>query len=120
MPRNSVSSGRCFVRPQQRGEHPTGLAAIRLLLLTGFRRMEALALERRWFGPTEHCIRFPDTQGGAQLRVIGRAAMDCIEIEAQPSLANHPSSFPQTGERGVSSELSASSTAFALKQSSMT
>jgi integrase len=33
------------------GEHPTGLAAIRLLLLTGFRRMEVLALERRWFSP---------------------------------------------------------------------
>ncbi|MDP3161805.1 MAG: hypothetical protein Q8N31_17465 [Reyranella sp.] len=28
------------------GEHPTGLAAIRLVLLTGFRRMEALGLER--------------------------------------------------------------------------
>jgi integrase len=28
------------------GEHPTGLGAIRLLLLTGFRRMECLALQR--------------------------------------------------------------------------
>ena len=61
------------------GEHPTGLAAIRLLLLTGFRRMEALGLERRWFSRKEHCVRFPDTKGGAQLRVIGRAAMDCIQ-----------------------------------------
>lgn len=31
------------------GEHPTGLAAIRLLLLTGFRRMECLALQRDWW-----------------------------------------------------------------------
>ena len=28
------------------GEHPTGLATIRLMLLTGFRRMEVLGLER--------------------------------------------------------------------------
>ncbi len=30
------------------GEHPTGLAAIRFLLLTGFRRMEGLGVERTW------------------------------------------------------------------------
>jgi integrase len=71
------------------GEHPTGLAVIRLLLLTGFRRMEALALERRWFSPKEHCIRFPDTKGGAQLRVIGHAAMECIEAQ----LRRHESPF---------------------------
>jgi integrase len=60
------------------GEHPTGLAAIRLMLLTGFRRMEALRLERRWFSRKEHCIRFPDTKSGAQVRVLGEAAMDCV------------------------------------------
>lgn len=60
------------------GEHPTGLAAIRLSLLTGFRRMEALALERLWVRRKEQCVHFPDTKGGEQLRVIGRAAIDCI------------------------------------------
>src|SRR3546814_1081229 len=29
-------------------EHPKGLAVIQLLLLTGFRRLEALSLERKW------------------------------------------------------------------------
>ena len=61
------------------GEHPTGLATIRLMLLTGFRRMEALGLERHWFGRKEHCIRFPETKSGAQIRVLGEAAMDCLE-----------------------------------------
>jgi integrase len=61
------------------GEHPTGLAAIRLMLLTGFRRMEVLGLERLWFSHQEHCIRFPDTKSGAQVRVVGDAAMACIE-----------------------------------------
>jgi integrase len=61
------------------GEHPTGLAAIRLILLTGFRRMEALALERPWPSHREHCVRFPDTKGGAQLRVIGEAAFEHLK-----------------------------------------
>jgi integrase len=67
------------------GEHPTGLAAIRLMLLTGFRRMEALGLERSWFSRSEHCVRFPDTKSGAQVRVLGEAAMDCIEAQTTPA-----------------------------------
>jgi integrase len=74
------------------GEHPTGLAAIRLMLLTGFRRMEALGLERCWFSRKEHCIRFPDTKSGAQIRVLGEAAMDCVA--AQPGREGSPFVFP--------------------------
>src|SRR5215216_4704434 len=62
-------------------EHPTGLAAIRLMLLTGFRRMEVLGLKRPWFSRSDHCIRFPDTKSGAQVRALGEAAMDCIEVQ---------------------------------------
>ena len=61
------------------GEHPTGLASVRLMLLTGFRRMEVLGLERVWFSRKDHCVRFPDTKSGAQIRVLGEAAMDCVE-----------------------------------------
>ena len=74
------------------GEHPTGLAAVRLMLLTGFRRMEALGLERRWFSRKDHCIRFPDTKSGPQIRVLGEAAMDCIE--ATPSRDDSLFVFP--------------------------
>ena len=62
----------------EEGEHPTGLAAIRFLLLTGFRRMEALGLERAWLDEEEGAIRFPDTKSGAQTRVIGLAAIDLL------------------------------------------
>jgi hypothetical protein len=41
--------------------------------------MEVLTLERLWFMRKEHCVRFPDTKSGAQIRVVGDAAMDCIE-----------------------------------------
>jgi integrase len=74
------------------GEHPTGLAAVRLMLLTGFRRMEVLGLERLWFSRKEHCIRFPDTKSGAQIRVLGEAAMDCIE--SLPAREETPFVFP--------------------------
>ena len=59
-------------------EHPTGLAVIRLLLLTGFRRLEALSLERKWLLAEEHAIHFPSTKTGAQRRVIGEAALQLL------------------------------------------
>jgi integrase len=46
------------------GEHPTGLGAIRLMLLTGFRRKEALSLRRAWRNRQEHAIHFPTTKSG--------------------------------------------------------
>lgn len=74
------------------GEHPTGLAAIRLMLLTGFRRMEALGLRRDWYSRADHCVRFPDTKTGAQVRALGEAAIECLE--AQLVRPNSPFVFP--------------------------
>jgi integrase len=61
------------------GENATALAAIRLLLLTGLRRMEALGLSRAWVDSRARCIRFEDTKSGAQLRPIGAEAVKLIE-----------------------------------------
>ncbi|MEF2549331.1 site-specific integrase [Aurantimonas sp. E1-2-R+4] len=61
-----------------KGEHPTGLAAIRFLILTGFRRMEGLGLERDWLDEENGAVRFLDTKSGAQIRVIGEAAIDVL------------------------------------------
>lgn len=63
-------------------EHPKGLAVIRLLLLTGFRRLEALSLERAWLLDEENAIHFASTKTGAQRRVIGQAAVELLK--AQP------------------------------------
>ena len=73
------------------GEHPTGLAAIRFMLLTGFRRLEGLGVERPWLDEEEGAIRFPDTKSGAQTRVIGQAAVDLLL--AQPGTKS-PFFFP--------------------------
>lgn len=81
---------------EREGEHPTGLAAIRFLLLTGFRRMEGLGLERAWLDDAERSVRFPDTKSGAQVRVIGRVAVDLVGD--QPRRVASPFVFP--GDRG--------------------
>jgi len=59
-------------------ENPTGLAAIRLMTLTGFRRNEALGIKPAWLLDAGG-IEFPDTKSGAQVRPIGRAAMDVLK-----------------------------------------
>ena len=60
------------------GEPPTGLTAIRLLLLTGCRRMEVLSLPWAWVDARSKCFRLGDSKSGAQLRPIGRAAIDLL------------------------------------------
>ncbi|MGH6782230.1 MAG: tyrosine-type recombinase/integrase [Sphingomonadaceae bacterium] len=77
--------GRAMREAAAEGEHPIGLAAIRLALLTGFRRMEVLGMQRSWvYGPEGH-VRFPDTKTGPQIRAIGPAAARCIaDLPHQP------------------------------------
>ncbi len=73
-------------------ENKTGLAAIRLLLLTGFRRMEAMALQLDWVNPEKGYIRFPDTKSGPQVRPIGQAAL--AVIRTAPRREDSPYVFP--------------------------
>jgi integrase len=74
------------------GEHPKGLGALRFILLTGFRRLEALGLEHAWVSSVQRCVRFPDTKTGAQIRPIGKAAIELIA--AQPIMSGSPYVFP--------------------------
>jgi integrase len=67
---------------EREGEHPVALAAIRLALLTGFRRMEVLGLQRSWVYGPEGYVRFPHTKTGPQIRPLGPPA--AALIAAQP------------------------------------
>jgi site-specific recombinase XerD len=84
--------GEALRKAEADGEHPKGIAAIRFLLLTGFRRMEGLGLQRAWLDDEEGSIRFPDTKSGAQTRVIGDAAIKVLL--AQPQIGKSPYFFP--------------------------
>jgi integrase len=91
-PEEMTKLGRTMREAEAAGENATALAAIRLLVLTGLRRMEALALCRAWVDSRARCIRFQDTKSGAQLRPIG---VDAIKlIEAQPMRNGCPWVFP--------------------------
>ena len=84
--------GQAMQDAPDRGEHLTGLAAVRLLLLTGFRRQEALGLQRDWVHHEQGYIRFPDTKTDGQVRVIGRTAAQFVL--SLPVRDNLPYVFP--------------------------
>ncbi|WP_375404235.1 tyrosine-type recombinase/integrase [uncultured Sphingomonas sp.] len=73
-------------------ENATGIGAIRVLLLTGFRRMEGLGLKRPWVHGREGAVYFPDTKSDFQIRAIGRSAVE--EIKAQPNRKGSDYVFP--------------------------
>jgi integrase len=75
-----------------RDENPTGLAAVRLIALTGFRLSEAQEVERAWVDPEGSAVHFPDTKSGAQDRPVGKAAL--AVLGAQPELTGCPFVFP--------------------------
>ena len=67
-------------------------AAIRFLLLSGLRRMEALALPRAWVDGRHQCIRFGDTKSGPQICPLGAAAMRLLN--SLPFREESPWVFP--------------------------
>ena len=84
------------------GASPIGLAAIRFLLLTGCRRMEALSLPLAWVDDAAKCIRFRDAKGirarevgrRVELRPVGTPALDLLA--ALPRPGGSPWAFPAT------------------------
>ncbi len=79
-------------------EKASALAAIRTLLLTGCRKNEILSLPWAWVDQKAQCIRFGDTKSGAQLRVIGKNALN--HIKAQPREKDAHWVFPATRGEG--------------------
>jgi integrase len=60
-------------------EPASGLMAIRFLLLTGFRRNEALTLRGEYCCGPKGTISLPDSKTGAQDRAAGKAAFKAID-----------------------------------------
>jgi integrase len=77
---------------ERNGEHPVALAAVRLMLLTGFRISEAEGLQRDWLHAGQGYVHFPDTKSDGQVRAIGPSAAQLAA--AQPARKNCPYVFP--------------------------
>lgn len=70
--------GEAMRAPETDADNQSAIGAIRFLLLSGCRRMEALSLPERWLDERGGCIRFGDTKSGAQVRPIGASAFAAI------------------------------------------
>ncbi|PWB88882.1 integrase [Methylocystis sp. MitZ-2018] len=75
-----------------RGENPVGLAAVRFLLLTGFRLSEGQGLLKGWLHADLGYVHFPDTKSDGQVRAIGPTAAKLAV--GQPGRKDSPYVFP--------------------------
>lgn len=76
------------------GENPTGLAAIRFILLTGFRKQEALGIRPTWIRPAGG-VDLPDSKSGPQMRPVGKSALESLRKQA-----DHGGAWVFPGDRG--------------------
>lgn len=74
-----VRIGRAFAIAERNGMNPTGLAAVRALLLSGYRISEIIGMEREWLHPAHGYVHFPDTKTDGQFRAIGTAAIKLLQ-----------------------------------------
>lgn len=82
------------------GEGLTGIRATHTLLLTGFRRMEALTLKWGMVDAPAHCARFADTKTGPQTRPMGQAALDYLASFKPQDAKAKDYVFPGDGKAG--------------------
>ena len=73
---------------EQSGEHPSVIAAIRLLVFTGCRRNEILTLEWKHVDFDRGCLWLADSKTGAKMVPLGAAAIELLtglsRIEGNP------------------------------------
>ena len=62
------------------GENPVAIACVGFLLLTGLRRMEALALPWEWVDSQARCIRLGDSKAGFSIRPLGADAARLLDL----------------------------------------
>lgn len=74
-----VRIGKAFAIAERNGVNLTGLAAVRALLLTGYRISEMIGMEREWLHPQQGYVHFPDTKTDGQIRPIGTAAIKLLQ-----------------------------------------
>lgn len=82
------------------GEAKVGIRATRFLLLSGFRRMEALSLQWGAIDREAHCARLEDTKSGKQTRPLGVAALEVLNSFKPDDAKAGDYVFAGTGKRG--------------------
>jgi integrase len=70
--------GKALEAATESGINPFGVAAIKLLLLTGCRRSEILSLRWTEIDWSNSCLRLPDSKTGAKVVSIGAAVIEVL------------------------------------------
>lgn len=84
--------GAVLVAAAQAGEHPSVVAAIRMLLLTGCRRNEILTLKWAYVDLERGSLRLPDSKTGPKTVLLGAPALELLA--GLPRSAGHPYVLP--------------------------
>jgi integrase len=92
--------GRAMRDLEAEGEPAVGIRVARHLLLTGFRRMEALTLKWGKVDAAAHCSRLEDTKTGPQIRPLGQAALDHLASFRPKDARPGDYVFPGSGKAG--------------------
>jgi integrase len=79
-------------------QSPVAATAVRFLLLSGFRRMEALSLRWDAIDSKGRCIALADTKSGGQVRAVGADAL--ASLEALKEASKSPWVFPADRGKG--------------------
>lgn len=86
--------GAVLVKAEDSGEHPSAVAAIRLLVFTGCRRNEILELQWDHVDFEIGCLRLPDSKTGAKLVPLGAPALELLA--GLPKAEDNPYVLPGT------------------------
>lgn len=70
--------GQALEEAERDGEHPSAIAIIRMLLLTGCRLSEILTLQWSFVDFERSCLRLPDSKTGAKVVRTGAPALDLL------------------------------------------
>lgn len=87
--------GLVLAEAEAAGEHPSAIAALRLLLLTGARRNEILMLKWQEVDLDRRCLRLPESKTGPKTIPLGAAALELLSN--LPRIEGNPYVLP--GER---------------------
>ena len=86
--RELAALGEALTAAERDGENRFGVAAIRLLILTGARKTEILTSKWDYLDVERCCLRLPDSKTGAKAIPLGAAALDLLaeipRIECNP------------------------------------
>jgi integrase len=77
--------GTVLAEAEAGSDHPTPLAVIKLLLLTGCRLGEALKLEWSFIDIAQSCLRLPDSKTGAKVINVGPGALQLLAGQPRTS-----------------------------------